>query len=114
MKFFKGFIHAFQGIWEVTKSELNFKVHLIALSIVIGLGIYFNISTLEWILITLASGMVLAMEAINSSVEKVCDEMTQERKESIRIIKDIAAGAVLLSAIAAAIVGILIFWKYLF
>ena len=58
--------------------------------------------------------MVLSLEAMNSAIEQVCNEITTERKESIRIIKDMAAGAVLISAIIAIVIAGLIFSKYLF
>lgn len=113
MKFFNGFLHAFRGIRDVFLSELNFKVHLIILSIVIGLGIYFSISRIDWIIITCVSALVLSLEAINTAIEKICNEITHERKESIRFIKDVAAGAVLIASIGAVIVGTLIFTNYI-
>ena len=57
--------------------------------------------------------IVLALEGLNTAIEKLCDEVTTKRKKSIMIIKDVAAGAVLIAAIGAAIVGVLIFWKYI-
>ena len=113
MKFFRGFIHAFRGIRTVFLSELNFKVHIIALATVVVLGIYFSISQLDWILITIVSSVVLSLEAINTAIEKVCDEISLEKKESIRFIKDVAAGAVLIASIGAALVGVIIFMKYI-
>ena len=112
MAVFKSFLHAFRGIFILIKTDRNFKVHLFALIIVISVGFYLKISNYDWIIIVLTSALVLSLEAINSSLEKVCDEMTLERKESIRNIKDIAAGAVVISAISAVVVAVLIFSKY--
>lgn len=114
MKFLRGFYYAFRGIWDLIRTERNFQVHLLALVVVVGAGIYFDISRFEWVIIILVSALVLALEGINTAIEKLCDEYTQEQKESIRFIKDVAAGSVLIAAIAAAIIGGIIFWKYLF
>ncbi len=109
-----GFVHAFRGIFELIKSERNFQVHVVALALVIGLGLYCDIKQGEWMLISIVSSIVLMAEALNSAIEKLADEVTKERKPSIKKVKDMAAGGVLISAISAAIVGIWIFWKYLF
>ena len=111
--FLQGFIHAFKGIYEVIRSERNFRVHLLALCVVVAVGFYFDISVNDWISIALISALVLGLEALNSAIEKLCNELTLERKESIRIIKDIAAGAVLIAAIAAVVIAGLIFYKYI-
>ncbi|MBL4862154.1 MAG: diacylglycerol kinase family protein [Crocinitomicaceae bacterium] len=95
------------------KSERNFKIHLLALALVISTGVYFCISNADWVAIMLTSALVLSLEAINSAIEKVCDEMSTERKESIRNIKDIAAGAVLITALGAIVVACFIFSKYI-
>ncbi|MCH2225295.1 MAG: diacylglycerol kinase family protein [Crocinitomicaceae bacterium] len=114
MKFFRGFKFAFKGIYEAFRSGLNFKVHVLALFTVIISGYYFNITTTEWSIILLTSALVLSLEAMNSAIEQICNEITEERKESIRIIKDMAAGAVLISSAIAIVIAGLIFGKYLF
>lgn len=110
----KSFRDAFNGIGILIRSERNFQIHLVAFILVIGAGFYFGITNGEFITILLVSALVFSLEAMNSSIEKLCDEVTEERKESIRKIKDVAAGAVLMAAILAAIVGVMIFWKYVF
>ncbi len=64
-------------------------------------------------IILLVSALVFALEGMNTAIEMLCDEVTEERKESIRKVKDVAAGAVLIGAIFAAVVGVIIFYPYL-
>ena len=112
--FLLGFVHAFRGIFLLIKTERNFQVHCLALVVVIVAGIYVKLSLGDFVSIFLVSALVFATEALNTAVEKLCDEVSEERKESIRNIKDIAAGAVLISAIFAVVVAVMIFWKYVF
>ena len=109
----KSFADAFRGIFLLIKSERNFQIHVVALICVITAGFYFEINRFEWIVVILTSALVIVLEGVNSALEKLCDEVTEERKESIRTIKDIAAGAVLIGAIAAVVVAFLIFSRYL-
>ncbi|MFT5859301.1 MAG: diacylglycerol kinase [Flavobacteriaceae bacterium] len=112
-KFFKGFAHAFRGIAITFRSELNFKVHVLALIVVVVAGCYFNISASEWTILILASMIVMGLEAVNTALEKLSNEVTEERKSSIRDIKDISAGAVLIASIGAVVIAGFIFWKYI-
>lgn len=106
------FKYAFRGI-KLSLEGRNFKIHLIALIIVAGISYYLQINNQDWINIILISTMVLAMEGINTAIERLCDVLHPEKGEGIRNVKDIAAGAVLISAIGAFIIGILIFSKYI-
>ena len=109
----RSFINAFRGIFLLIKSERNFQIHLCALIAVVSVGLYLEIHRFEWLILILISALVLGLEALNSALEKICDEVSMERKESIRNIKDIAAGAVLISAIASLIIAVVIFLPYL-
>jgi diacylglycerol kinase len=111
-KFLQGFIHAFRGIGITLATERNFQVHFIALLTVIVAGFYFDVTSSEWMILILTSTLVMTLEAINTAIEKLCNEVTLERKESIRNIKDVAAGAVLLSSIVAITIAIIVFWKH--
>lgn len=113
MRLLKSFGNALRGIGELIKSEKNFQIHLLALTLVVALGFYFSIKADEWIDILLISGAVLMAEAFNSSIEKLMDHLHPERHEKVRVIKDIAAGAVLLLAITAIIIAVLIFLPYM-
>jgi len=109
----QGFTHAFRGLYIVIRTERNFQVQLIALIMVISAGFYLRINASDWIILTLNSALVMSLELINTAIEKLCDDTTSEIKPSIRNIKDIAAGAVLLASIAAIVIAVLLFWKYL-
>ena len=114
MALLKSFLYAFRGLFLLVRTERNFQIHTFALLVVIVAGIHFDIQRFEWVVIVLTSGLVLGLEGMNSALEKLCDEVSEERKESIRNIKDIAAGAVLISAIGALVVAGFIFYPYLF
>lgn len=112
-KFLLSFKYAIQGLVELIRSERNFQVHLFAFAIVVCLGCYFDITKSEWIAILLISAGVLSAEGINSSIEKLSDHLHPEKNDTIKKVKDIAAGAVLLLAIFAVIIGLLIFVPYM-
>lgn len=107
------FKNAFRGLYLLIKSERNFRIHLAAFLIVLALGFYFNIRPGEWVAVLVISAIVFGLEGLNSALERLCDEVTEERKESIRNIKDIAAGAVLVAALIAVVIGVMVFGKYL-
>lgn len=104
-----GFNHAFRGFLNLIRTERNFKVQLLILIFVITLGFSFQISSTEWIFITLSSTIVLSLEALNSSVEKLADTITVEDNPKIKWLKDVSATAVLIGAIGSAIIGFIIF-----
>jgi diacylglycerol kinase len=103
------FSYALQGIKPVLKHERNMHIHIFAALAVIGAGLYFNLYAWEWICITFAIGIVFTAEFFNSAIETLADFVCEERKLAIKKVKDIAAAAVLLSAITAAVVGCIIF-----
>lgn len=103
------FSNAFKGIMKLFLTERNAQIHLSALIIVVILGIYFQLNTIEWCLIIISSGMVIGAEGFNTAIENTVDLISPEIQEKAGNAKDIAAGAVLLAAIAAGIVGTLIF-----
>jgi diacylglycerol kinase len=76
------------------------------------LGVYFDLNTSEWLNILIASCLVLFAEAINTSIEKLRDVYTRELNEQIKMVKDIAAGAVLIVVIFAIIVGGFVFYPH--
>lgn len=108
-KFFRGFKYAFSGLVAATKSECNMRFHLCAMLCVVVAGFVLQISPMEWAAVLLCCGMVISAEMVNTSIEKMCDLIEPNHNEKIRIIKDMAAGAVLVCAIAAACVGLIIF-----
>ena len=105
----KSFTYAFNGIKLLIRHEHNAWIHCFAAVCVIISGYLLQLTPYEWIAVTFAIGMVLAAEAVNSSIEALCDLVSPGYNEAIKKSKDMAAGAVLLLAIAAAIVGLIIF-----
>lgn len=105
----RSFGYAFHGICLLITQEANAWIHCFAAVCVVVAGFFFGISVSEWITVIFAIGMVLAAEAVNSAVEALADRVTQEYDEAIKRTKDLASGAVLILAIAAAIIGCIIF-----
>ncbi len=105
----KSFGHAFRGIGVFLKTTHNVWIQLIILVLVIVLGVYFNITNTEWIAITFAAGLVIIAEAFNTAMEIHMNLTSPDLHPFARDTKDVAAGAVLLSAIVAIIVGLIIF-----
>lgn len=91
------------------KEEPNFRIHVVATIMVIAAGLYFKLSTTEWLAIIIVIGLVLLTELLNTAIENIADFISPERHEKIKTIKDIAAAAVLISTIVALMVGLLIF-----
>ena len=109
---FKSFKYANEGILTSIKIGRNIKVHYLAATITIGLGLFFRISTIEFMILLLVIMQVICLEMINTAIEKVVDLATKERNVYAKIAKDVAAGAVLISAIIAIVIGIIIFMPY--
>lgn len=105
----KSFTYALKGIYFYITSEGNVRIHLLATVFVIGMGCWLHISLKQWILLVLAIGMVHAAEAFNTAIEEIVNFISPQRHPSAGKIKDLAAGGVLITAVAAAIIGALIF-----
>lgn len=112
-QFIRGFGFAIDGVFQMLKSERNFKIQLLAFIVVLIAGFYFGITPSEWLVVLVISALVLTLEMVNSAIEKVCDLYSTEQDIRIKSIKDIAAGAVLIASVFALIVAIVIFQKYL-
>lgn len=108
----KSFGYAFQGIWAVIRRERNIKIHLTITAMVIAAGIIFHISVTEWIVCMILFALVLSLEMVNTAVEACVDLASPEKRPLAKLAKDAAAGAVLISAIFAAIIGLIIFVPY--
>lgn len=108
-KFFKSFQFAVDGIIHCFKTERNFKIHVLIAFTVVLAGILTGLSPMEWYIISVFIGGVLALELINTAIERMVDLITKEYEPLAKQAKDLAAGAVLGFALASAIVGLLIF-----
>lgn len=106
---YKSFGYAFQGIFNTIRTERNIKIHCAAAILVTIFGIWLQISKTEWMICFILFGLILALELVNTAVEATVDLFTEERKPLAKKAKDAAAGAVLIAAIFAAVIGILIF-----
>ena len=103
------FKYAFNGLQILLNSEHNSWIHLFASVCVLVAGFVFKISVGEWIAVIFCIGMVFALELVNTAIENIADFVSKEYHQSIKKIKDLAAAAVLVGAIAAAIIGLIIF-----
>lgn len=110
----KSFKYAFEGIFHALLNEPNFRVQLIIVITSIILGVYFRISNAEWGLLTISMGFLLSAEMFNTVIEEVLDHLISEQHEGVKIIKDVSAGFVLITAVTAMIILFLIFgWRIL-
>ncbi len=105
----KSFGYAFEGLFAVIKKERNMKIHCTAAILVVLFGLFLEISKTEWIICFLLFGLIMALECVNTAVEAVVDLVTEEIHPKAKLAKDAAAGAVLIAAIFAALVGLMIF-----
>lgn len=105
----KSFTHAFRGIGVLIKSTHNFWVHIFVAVVVVKMGVLFKISETEWLFLVFAIGFVMVTEALNTAIEIDIDLTSPSFHPYARDTKDVAAGAVLLSAIVAVVVGLIIF-----
>lgn len=100
---------ALQGAIKLITTEHSVMVQSSIGVLLIVAGIYFNITMTEWLFQTLAIGLVLSVEGLNTAVEKIADFIHPNYHEKIGFIKDIAAGAVFFAAMTAIAIGLLIY-----
>lgn len=110
----KSFKYAFEGILEGLKTERNMKIHFSIMILVIIFGIMLKISKAEWIICIILFGLVISLELVNTAIENTVDLIIQEKHPKAKLVKDAAAGAVLISAISSAIIGLIIFIPKMF
>ncbi|MCR4992131.1 MAG: diacylglycerol kinase family protein [Lachnospiraceae bacterium] len=112
-KLYKSFGYAFEGIGNTILHERNMQIHCMVTILVIIFGFILKISMIEWYVCLVLFALVMSLELVNTSMEAVVDLVTEERKPLAKKAKDAAAGAVLMSAIIAAILGGIIFFPKL-
>lgn len=103
------FGHALRGIPTALRTERNLRIDLAASAVIVALGLAIRLSTIEWCIVITLCGLVIAAELFNTAIEKSLDVITKEYNATVKSVKDIAAGAVLVIAVTAAIVGVIIF-----
>ena len=108
-KLVNSFKYAIEGIKSALLTERNLKIHLVFMILVIISGIIFKISLLEWLICTSLFGLVIGAELFNTAIEIVVDLAMPKINQRAKLAKDISAGAVLVTAISSATIGLLIF-----
>ncbi|MCC7302859.1 MAG: diacylglycerol kinase family protein [Bacteroidia bacterium] len=103
------FKYAIRGIAQLFLTQRNARIHLLALITVVTFGFWFRIEQHEWLWLLAASGFVLTAEGFNTSIEYLTDLACPDFSNQAGKVKDIAAGAVLLAALTAVVVGLIVF-----
>lgn len=113
----QSFRYAFSGIWYTLKTQRNAQIHLTIASIIFALSLALDITLTEWAIVALTMGFVMVTEMLNTVAESAMDYATTDYNPYVKVVKDVAAGAVLVSAFTAVVVGLLIFgprlWTWL-
>ena len=109
----RSFRYAWQGIRQCVGREQNLSFHLIVTVAVVALGFGLGITRGEWVVVCLCIGLVISAELFNTAIERLVDLVSPQRHPLAGQVKDIAAGAVLVCALAAIAVGLIIFVPYL-
>lgn len=113
----QSFVDAGRGFATVLRTEWNFRIHAVIAVFVAVAGLVFKISVGEWIAVVLSAGMVFMAEVFNTALEYLADAVHPEADRGVGMAKDAAAAGVLIAAVAAAVVGAIIFlpkaWAWL-
>ncbi|PIQ67428.1 diacylglycerol kinase [Candidatus Uhrbacteria bacterium CG_4_10_14_0_2_um_filter_41_7] len=112
--FFRSLKNAGKGILSVARAEINFKIQLTIGLAVLILMIILPLAPWERILLILMISAVLVLEILNTAFERISDALKPRLSPVVKEVKDIMAGAVLLTSITAVLVATLVFWSYLF
>jgi len=110
----KSFTHATRGISLILQTQENFWIHIVAIVVTVFLGVFYHISTFEWIAIVCVIGLVLVSESFNTAIEIDIDLTSPNYHPYAKDTKDVAAGAVLISSVVALVVGLIIFIPKIF
>ncbi len=106
---YKAFVHAFHGLDSFFRNDRNGRIHLLATVAVTIAGIAFGLSAIEWSLALLCIAGVIGFEMLNHALEKFCDAIHPQTHPLIKVVKDVAAAAVLWWAIISVIIALFIF-----
>jgi undecaprenol kinase len=109
----KSFTYAFRGLAKVFREEQNLQIQISAGFVVFLIGVWVDLSRMEWVALFMVSMIVLLMEVVNSAVERITDLFKPRINTYVKEIKDIMAAAVMLSSIGAVVVGIIVLGPYL-
>jgi len=109
MRLIRSFGYAFAGIGHGLQTQANLRIHILAAAGVIIAGLLLQLSTIEWAVLVVTIMIVMSAELFNSAIEAAVDRVGSEPHPLSKVAKDMAAGAVLIAALGAVIVGLLIF-----
>jgi diacylglycerol kinase len=104
----RSFRHALAGLWHAVQTQRNMRIHLSATAVVLLVGLYLELTWMQWALLVLTIGFVLVSEMFNTVAEAAMDAAAPRFHPLVKTAKDVAAGAVLLTALVALIVGLLV------
>jgi diacylglycerol kinase len=110
--FIRSLAYAFSGIYQFFLRERNGQIQGVIAVLVISAAVFFGVSKNEWLALLVCTGLVISLEMLNSAIERICNMYTTDYHPAIKIIKDVAAAAVLWSAMVSLVVGLLIFLPY--
>ena len=105
---FHSFRYAFAGLWYALRTQRNARIHLLAALAVTAMGLWLRLDAPRWAVLALTIALVIFAEMVNTVIEAIVDLITLEYHPLAQIAKDVSAGAVLVTAIAAVVVGLLI------
>ena len=103
------FGYAFRGLYQLFATETHAQIHLLALVVVVIAGVFTGLERWEWLSLVLTIALVMAMEGINTALEALADALHPGHHPMVGKAKDVAAGAVLICALAAVIVAMIVF-----
>jgi diacylglycerol kinase len=106
----KSFKYAFEGIFHALMHEPNFRIQVVIAAIAVWLGFHYSISNAEWGILIISLGMLLSAEMVNTVVEDLLDVILPENDVAVKIIKDLSAGFVLVTAFSVLLIVLLIFY----
>lgn len=112
-KIVDSFNHAIDGVIYTVRTQRNMKIHMIATLLILASCLFFDVSKIEFLILAVTITLVIGAEMINTAIEAVVDMNTNYYHPLAKIAKNVAAGAVLLTAVNALVVGYLIFWDKL-
>jgi diacylglycerol kinase len=110
----KSFRYAFKGLARVFREEQNIKIQSFAGILVVLVGLFFGVSRADWLILIITISVVILMEILNSAVERVTDLLKPRLDIYVKEIKDIMAAAVMFASLSSVVIGLIIFWPYLF
>ncbi|MGI5835437.1 MAG: diacylglycerol kinase family protein [Chloroflexota bacterium] len=109
----RSFQYAYEGICHTFKTQRSFRIQLAIGLAAVGLGLWVGLTPAEWAILTVIISLVLSAEMVNTAIEALADATCPDHNPLIGIAKDVAAGAVLITALGSVVVGLFLFGPYI-